>query len=109
MSPLDTLKNGLKALKITIKKRKGDILELMGRKEDISSVDLTWLDGDTNLTDEARLMNKLGNASDYERSYGRLEAKEKVLVEKLKALAQGVVQKASDKRKSGAKSGDQSW
>ncbi|KAJ7787454.1 hypothetical protein B0H14DRAFT_3505463 [Mycena olivaceomarginata] len=39
MSPLDTLKNGLEALKMTVKKRKDDILERMGRKEDISSVD----------------------------------------------------------------------
>jgi hypothetical protein len=107
MSPhpsLEILKQGLSALKETVKKRKDGLTARLRKKEKISDADAAWLDNEGNVVEEDAVIDKLEKASDYERGYARLDTKEVGLVDNLRKLAEGLGQKAAEmvskKRKS---------
>jgi hypothetical protein len=101
---LARLKSGLSALKKTVQKWRDALTERLKKEEKLSEAEEAWLDNDANHVEEDALMDKLENASDFERGLSRLDSREAGLVEKLKELAgdfgQQVVDKVSNKRKS---------
>ncbi|KAF5336776.1 hypothetical protein D9757_015540 [Collybiopsis confluens] len=71
--PLEVLKKALSALKKKHRTRAEKLRQKLAKKEKRSEEDEAWLDGEANLVDEERVIDKLGNASDYEREIGRLD------------------------------------
>ncbi|KAJ6495870.1 hypothetical protein DFH09DRAFT_1103675 [Mycena vulgaris] len=72
---LEVLRKGLSLLKESVKTRKDGLMNCLRRKEKISASDEAWLDDAANHVDEDAVMNKLENASDYERGFARLDVK----------------------------------
>ncbi|KAJ6605570.1 hypothetical protein DFH09DRAFT_1067823 [Mycena vulgaris] len=93
---LEILRKGLSLLKESVETRKDGLMSRLRRKEKISASDEAWLDDAANHVDEDAVMDKLEKASDYERGFARLDAKELGLVEKLRQRAGDVGKKAED-------------
>ncbi|KAG6838029.1 hypothetical protein C0991_002539, partial [Blastosporella zonata] len=58
-----------------------------------------WLDHDTNLIDEERVLKALETASDYEHGLERFDSQKKALVDKLKELGGDTAAKAIGNKK----------
>ncbi|KAF9501872.1 hypothetical protein BDN71DRAFT_1438594 [Pleurotus eryngii] len=93
--PLDILKEGLAKLKDRVKARKKNLLARLQKKEKISDADEQWLDHDANLVDEEAIIDALEKASDYERGLTRLTPHQKGLVQTLKDLGNGILQRGN--------------
>ncbi|KAJ7175606.1 hypothetical protein C8R46DRAFT_1030644 [Mycena filopes] len=93
---LEILKKGLSALKNSVKERRTKLLARLKKEEKLSPADKAWLDNDGNQVNEDAVIQKLENASDYERGLSCLNSNEAGLVEKLKGLAGEVGQKVSE-------------
>ncbi|KAJ6600469.1 hypothetical protein DFH09DRAFT_1498085 [Mycena vulgaris] len=81
---LGFLKKGLSTLKDSVKKHKDDFTACLKKAEKISDADVAWLDDAANHVEEDAVIEKLENASDYERGFARLDEKEDRLDDKLK-------------------------
>ncbi|KAJ6608161.1 hypothetical protein B0H10DRAFT_2227081 [Mycena sp. CBHHK59/15] len=73
---LARLKKGLSNLKENFKKRRDALQERLNKQEKISPADEAWLDNDANQVDADAVVDKLENASDYERGLSRLDSAE---------------------------------
>ncbi|KAF8905996.1 hypothetical protein CPB84DRAFT_1770763 [Gymnopilus junonius] len=80
--PLEVLKRGLAKFSKSIKDRKDALTTKLQRKETISSADEHWLDQEANTIDEQCIIDKLDEASDYERGLAKLDDAGKAIVKK---------------------------
>ena len=83
LNPLLVLQKGLKVLESRVKTRKKALQTRLAERKSISPQDKRWLDHDTNLVDEQRVLEALENASDYERAFARLDDEQKAVVKRL--------------------------
>lgn len=60
----------------------------LSQGQSISASDEQWLDGPANLTDKTLLMDKLGEASDFQQALDALSLPEKNIVRQLQRLVQ---------------------
>lgn len=86
MKTIEVLKKGLKKLQKQVEGRTKKLRDLLKDGKKISDADEHWLDNAANLIDEERLVDRLDQASDYERGLLRLDTKERETVENLHML-----------------------
>ena len=86
MKTIEVLKKGLKKLQKQVKGWTKKLCDLLKDGKTILDADKHWLDNTANLIDEERLVDRLNQASDYERDLLRLNTKEKETVENLRML-----------------------
>jgi hypothetical protein len=93
------LRRGLSKLKKQVKAQRDALLECVNKCEKISEADEEWLDQDANFVDEEALVEKLNNASDYERKLTRLTSMEQLLFKKLMGMGNGTIEVAGPGKK----------
>ncbi|KAJ7738450.1 hypothetical protein DFH07DRAFT_778978 [Mycena maculata] len=99
---LAVLKKGLSILRESIKTCHNALLAWANSSNlagHLTPSEDEWLDQEVNDVDEDAVIQKLKSASDYKHGLSRLDTKELVLVDRLKALAGGVAEKVKGKRK----------
>ncbi|THU75231.1 hypothetical protein K435DRAFT_707514 [Dendrothele bispora CBS 962.96] len=97
-NPLNSLKKGLSILKKRTDAKAKDLRAKLARCETISAAEEQWLDNEANIIDEQLVLDKLGQASDYDHGLERLNSQEKGVVKKLMELGSGI-EIAGNKRK----------
>lgn len=95
----ETLKNGLKILSRSIKKRQESLKGRLSRGETLSPEDENWLDNEGNLIEEQRVVERLTSTSNYQQELEKLNDTEKGIVERLRILAGDLPAVAGNKRK----------
>jgi predicted RNase H-like nuclease (RuvC/YqgF family) len=88
---LEVLEKGLSALKDEINPRKEDILNRKRKQISVCSDDEQWLDGEANLIDEERVIERLQCALDYKKELKLLDNAGKMIVERLRSYAGDMV------------------
>src|ERR1700742_1405488 len=78
---------GLQALRKQSDTRRQNLQLTLSQNKPISAEDKQWLDGEANLTDEALLLDKLADASDFSKALKDLTLAEKTITEKLQRAA----------------------
>jgi hypothetical protein len=99
LKPLEVLKKGLKTLCDQVKAKKSQLWTQLAEGNSISSQEEKWLDAEADLVKEARLVDILENASDYERGIERLDDGQKGLLTKLRQAAGDLSKVVGKKRK----------
>ena len=97
---LKALKKGLKILQTQVKSRKDALQAQLEERKSISSEDERWLDHNTNLVDEQRVLNILEEILNYERGVGKLNDAQKGALGRLCKAPGDIVKSVQKKWKS---------
>lgn len=99
MSSIDVLRHGLKNLDNQHKERKEKLLAELKAGRPISEENQDWLDGAANLVDEARIIESLENAADYESAAHALTTRDRAIFDELMKMGSGGSGERGTKRK----------
>ena len=99
MSSIDVLRRGLKTLDNQHKARKEKLLAELKAGRPISEGDQDWLDGAANLVDEARIIEMLESAADYESAAYALNTRDRAVFDELMKMGSGTCGEHGTKRK----------